>query len=174
MLLTDSDSPVLAEAVKLLEGWHLERRAESSIAEAVDTLPEVHAVVLTDGNPGVLRSVIDVAQRRGVAVIMGCADDAGRRRAGELRISEWFFLPGTAEEIAGRVRSALTRTEISGTAVADRVGRVEYEQMLYDYLTGLPTLPVMIERSRALIKERGELIVPVSYTHLTLPTICSV
>jgi EAL domain-containing protein (putative c-di-GMP-specific phosphodiesterase class I)/GGDEF domain-containing protein len=31
--------------------------------------------------------------------------------------------------------------------------------MLYDYLTGLPTLPVMIERSRQLIKERGELIV---------------
>src|SRR5215207_1912210 len=31
--------------------------------------------------------------------------------------------------------------------------------MLYDYLTGLPTLPTMIERSRALIKERGEMIV---------------
>src|SRR6476659_2500676 len=31
--------------------------------------------------------------------------------------------------------------------------------MLYDYLTGLPTLPVMIERSRQLIKERGEMIV---------------
>src|SRR3954466_11104949 len=31
--------------------------------------------------------------------------------------------------------------------------------MLYDPLTGLPTLPVMIERSRQLIKERGELIV---------------
>ena len=39
----------------------------------------------------------------------------------------------------------------------DRVERVEYEQMLHDSLTGLPTLPVMIERSRALFKERGEL-----------------
>ena len=41
----------------------------------------------------------------------------------------------------------------------DRIERVEYEQMLYDYLTGLPTLPVMIERSRAPFKERGELVV---------------
>jgi len=47
----------------------------------------------------------------------------------------------------------------AAAALADRIERVEYEQMLYDYLTGLPTLPVMIERSRALIKERGELIV---------------
>ena len=159
ILLTDSDSPVLDDAVKLLDGWRLERRSESAIAEAVDTVPDVRAVVLTDGNPGVLRNVIELAQRRGAAVIMGCADDAARRRAAELRISEWYLLPGSAEEIAGRVKSALTRTELSGTAVADRVGRVEYEQMLYDYLTGLPTLPVMIERSRALIKERGELIV---------------
>ena len=159
ILLTDSNSPVLDEAVKLLDGWRLERRPEPSIAEAVESLAEVRAVVLTDGNPGVLRNVIEAAQRRGIAVIMGCADDAARRRAAELRISEWYLLPGSAEEIAGRVRSALTRTEMAGSAVADRVGRVEYEQMLYDYLTGLPTLPVMIERSRALIKERGELIV---------------
>ena len=159
VLLTDSDSPVLEDAVKLLEGWRLERRAESGIAEAVDAVPDVRAVVLTAGNPGVLRNVLEVAHRHAAAVVMGCADDAARRRAAELRISEWFLLPGTAEEIAARVRSALTRTEMSGTAVADRVGRVEYEQMLYDYLTGLPTLPVMIERSRALIKERGELIV---------------
>jgi EAL domain-containing protein (putative c-di-GMP-specific phosphodiesterase class I)/GGDEF domain-containing protein len=42
---------------------------------------------------------------------------------------------------------------------ADRVERVEYEQMLHDSLTGLPTLPVMIERCRGLFKERGELVV---------------
>ena len=159
ILLTDSDAPALEDAAKLLDGWRLERRPEAAIAEAVDSVPDVRAVVLTDGNPGVLRNVIELAQRRGVAVVMACADDAARRRAAELRVSEWYFLPGTGEEIAGRVRSALTRTEASGAAVADRVGRVEYEQMLYDYLTGLPTLPVMIERSRALIKERGELIV---------------
>src|SRR6185295_14950530 len=39
------------------------------------------------------------------------------------------------------------------------VDRVEYEQMLHDSLTGLPTLPVAIERSRQLFKERGELVV---------------
>ena len=159
VLLTDSDAPVLADAVKLLDGWRLEMRPERGMAEALDTTADVRAVVLTGGDPGVLRSVLELAQRRGIAVIMGAADDAARRRAAELRIGEWFILPGSAEEIAARVRSALTRTELTGAALVDRVGRVEYEQMLYDYLTGLPTLPVMIERSRALIKERGELIV---------------
>jgi EAL domain-containing protein (putative c-di-GMP-specific phosphodiesterase class I) len=61
--------------------------------------------------------------------------------------------------MAARVRSAVTRRVPSGAALADRVGRVEYESMLYDFLTGLPTLPVMIERTRGLIKDRGELIV---------------
>ena len=53
----------------------------------------------------------------------------------------------------------MARMAPAAAALADRIERVEYEQMLYDYLTGLPTLPVMIERSRQLIKERGELIV---------------
>jgi EAL domain-containing protein (putative c-di-GMP-specific phosphodiesterase class I) len=43
--------------------------------------------------------------------------------------------------------------------LADRIERAEYEQMLYDARTGLPTLPVAIERSRALIQERGEVLV---------------
>src|SRR6185295_8352880 len=46
---------------------------------------------------------------------------------------------------------------ISG--ITDRADRAEYERMLYDSLTGLPTLPVMIERSRQRFKERGEIVV---------------
>jgi len=43
--------------------------------------------------------------------------------------------------------------------VAERADKAEYENMLHDSLTGLPTLPVAIERSRQLFKERGELVV---------------
>src|SRR5690606_32947170 len=65
----------------------------------------------------------------------------------------------SADEIAARVRTALLRARQSGVALADRMERAEYEHMLYDNLTGLPTLPVMIERCRGPFKERGELVV---------------
>ena len=63
----------------------------------------------------------------------------------------------------GRDRSAHSRCGGTWTApgpvASEVVEHVEYEQMLHDSLTGLPTLPVMIERSRNLFKERGELVV---------------
>ena len=92
-------------------------------------------------------------------MLVGCADEAARRRAVELKAEEWFLLPATAEEISARIWSAVARGAGLGAAVAERVDRVEYEQMLHDSLTGLPTLPVAIERSRQLFKERGELVV---------------
>src|SRR5207244_143936 len=109
--------------------------------------------------PNAMRDAFERARRRSLPLIVGCSDETLRRRAVELRAEEWYRCPASAEEIAGRIRSAITRTLSTAEAMSDRVERVEFEQMLYDYLTGLPTLPVVIERSRALIKERGELII---------------
>jgi EAL domain-containing protein (putative c-di-GMP-specific phosphodiesterase class I) len=159
LLLTDGQSPEIQGATELLEGWRLETRPSEGLADALDHQGDVRVVLVTSRNPTILRSVMEVAERHGTAVVVGCADDAARRRAVELRADEWFLLPGTPEEIAARVRSAIARGALTGAALVDRVERVEYEQMLYDHLSGLPTLPVVIERSRALIKERGELIV---------------
>ncbi|HEY9227708.1 MAG TPA: EAL domain-containing protein, partial [Gemmatimonadaceae bacterium] len=77
----------------------------------------------------------------------------------ELKVEEWFRCPADADEVAQRIRAAVARGLPVGPASSDRIERVEYEQMLHDSLTGLPTLPVMIERSRNLFKERGELVV---------------
>src|SRR5438046_9090632 len=106
-----------------------------------------------------LRNVVERAHSCGIPVVVGCADDTARRRAVELRAEEWYRCPADAEEITQRIRAALGRVTVSRTEAADRVERVEYEQMLHDALTGLPTLPVMIERSRGPSKERGELVV---------------
>jgi EAL domain-containing protein (putative c-di-GMP-specific phosphodiesterase class I)/GGDEF domain-containing protein len=159
VLLTDAAEPAVTEAAALLDGWRAEVVAPPDLAAAVASAPGVGAVLVATGNPNALRDAVEAARRRGAPVIVGCPDDAVRRRALELRVDEWFLLPATADEIAARVRSAVARRVPSGAALHDRVGRVEYESMLYDFLTGLPTLPVMIERSRALIKERGELVV---------------
>ncbi|HUF26543.1 MAG TPA: EAL domain-containing protein [Gemmatimonadaceae bacterium] len=159
ILLTDSDDPLVAEAATLLESWRIEHRLERSLAAAIERTSGLRAVLVTTENPNALREVVAGARNAGVPVIVGCRDETARRRAVELRVDEWFRLPADADEIAARIRSAVARVMPTGSEVAERADRIEYEQMLYDFLTGLPTLPVMIERSRQMIKERGELVV---------------
>jgi len=160
VLLTDSADDTIVAAAAQLDGWRADVRSEPrTLAAAVTEVPDLRAVLVTTDNPNALRDVFERARQRAVPVIVGCADETMRRRAVELRADEWFLLPATSNEVVARVRSAIARTLPSSAVLTDRVERVEYESMLYDFLTGLPTLPVMIERSRAMIKERGELVV---------------
>ena len=158
ILLTDTDVAAVRDAVALLDGWRAEPRALPELGSALGE-SGVRALLLTTSDPSLLRSSIELAHARGVPVLVGCSDEAARRRAVELRAEEWFQLPGSANEIAARVWSAVARGSALGAAIAERVDHAEYEHMLHDSLTGLPTLPVAIERSRQLFKERGELVV---------------
>jgi EAL domain-containing protein (putative c-di-GMP-specific phosphodiesterase class I)/GGDEF domain-containing protein len=159
ILLTDAADPMMDAAAEALDGWSVERRDVRALASTLATHPDVRAVVLTSDNPNALRDVVERARIRTVPVIVGCKGEAERRRATEVKAEEWYFLPGSAQEVAARVRSALVRGSVSGDGAAQAADRVEYEQMLHDHLTHLPTLPVAIERARPLIKDRGELVV---------------
>jgi EAL domain-containing protein (putative c-di-GMP-specific phosphodiesterase class I)/GGDEF domain-containing protein len=159
VLLTDSKNESLDAAVATLEGWVLERVSPAELAEATGARQGVRAVLVESDDPGQLRAVVERAHNCGIPVIVACADDTSRRRAVELKVEEWFRCPADPDEIAQRVRAAVARGMPPSQSTADRVERVELEQMLHDSLTGLPTLPVMIERSRNLFKERGELVV---------------
>ncbi|HEY5059928.1 MAG TPA: hypothetical protein VII52_00270, partial [Gemmatimonadaceae bacterium] len=159
ILLTDSDQQTLDEAVAHLEGWQLDRVPAAELMNAIASHTGVRVVVVSSTDPTILRSVTERAHGAGIPVVVACADDTARRRAVELKAEEWYRCPADSDEIAQRVRSAVARGLPDVQAIADRVERVEYEQMLHDSLTGLPTLPVMIERSRSLFKERGELVV---------------
>jgi len=159
ILLTDSSDSALESAMRQLDGWEFERVAAAELPNAVAARPGVRAVLVETNDPVILRNVIERSHGCGVPVVVACADDTARRRAVELRAEEWYRCPADAEEIAQRIRGAVGRGLPPQAVSTDRVERVEYEQMLHDSLTGLPTLPVMIERSRNLFKERGELVV---------------
>ncbi|HEY0970156.1 MAG TPA: EAL domain-containing response regulator [Gemmatimonadales bacterium] len=159
LLLTDSADPAVAEAVAQLEGWRLVVATGPGFLRAVDTTEGLCAVLTGTDNPNALRDVFERAHARGLPVIVACADETARRRAVELRADEWYRDPAPPDEIAARVRTAMVRARQSGAALAERVERTEYEHMLHDTLTGLPTLPLMIERCRVPFKERGELVV---------------
>src|SRR6185503_6601567 len=159
ILLTDSDDPSVATAASQLESWSVKKIDSSELAGEIGG-SGVRALLIATTDPSLLRTSIERAHADGIPVIVACEDDTARRRAVELRAEEWYRTPGTPEEIAARIHAAVGRgTSIGTTSITDRVERVEYEQMLHDALTGLPTLPVMLERSRALFKERGELVV---------------
>jgi EAL domain-containing protein (putative c-di-GMP-specific phosphodiesterase class I)/GGDEF domain-containing protein len=159
VLLTDSADRALVEVVQHLESWRLVTCPDGALARALADESDVRVVVTTTENPYTLREIFEQARARAIPVVVGCRNDTIRRRAVELRADDWYMMPASADEIAARVRSALGRAAPREAALADRAERVEHEQMLYDSLTGLPTLPVMIERSRVLFKERGEMIV---------------
>ncbi len=159
VLLTDSQDPAVVSAVERLEGWRVDRVPTADMAQLVTTIAGVRAVLVGTSDPTLLRLVTEKAHSVGIPVVIACVDDTSRRRAIELRAEEWFHAPASVAEIAERVKSAVARGIPNGAGVIDRVERVEYEQMLHDSLTGLPTLPVMIEQSRALFKDRGELVV---------------
>lgn len=159
VILTDSSDTTIDQAAERLGGWQVERRAESELAEAIGSVAGTRVLYVNASDPSVLRRVVERAHRAALPVVIECADDACRRRAVELKAEEWVWTGAGAEEVAARLHSAIGRRVPGGTAMADRVERVEYERMLHDSLTGLPTLPVMIERSRQRFKERGELVV---------------
>ena len=158
ILLSDTDDPTVHRAVAQLDGWRAEVRTHDELPGALAE-PGVRALLLTTSDPSALRGSIEQAHLRGVPVLVGCVDETARRRAVELRAEEWFHLPAKAEEIAARTWSAVARGTTLSIDAAKRVDQVEQEQMLHDSLTGLPTLPVAIEKSRQYFKERGELVV---------------
>jgi EAL domain-containing protein (putative c-di-GMP-specific phosphodiesterase class I)/GGDEF domain-containing protein len=74
---------------------------------------------------------------------------------------EWVVLPADANELMNRISIAKQRaaqpTGVRRTKEAAEL--IRYEELLYDRLTGFPTLPVMIEQARELLERRGELTV---------------
>ena len=159
ILLTDSDDRAIEAAVALLDGWRLERVPSDQLASAVGTVAGTRAVYICTNDPTQLRAIVEAAHGAGLPVVVQCNDDAARRRAIELRAEEWVLKNTEPAEVAARVHAAISRGPATVAGIGDRVERVEYERMLHDSLTGLPTLPVMIERSRQRFKERGEIVV---------------
>jgi EAL domain-containing protein (putative c-di-GMP-specific phosphodiesterase class I)/GGDEF domain-containing protein len=159
VVLTDSHAQRLASAVQALEGWRVEVLDGADLPAAVATTAGVRLVYVCGNDPTVLRATLERAHAAGIPVVVECADDAARRRAVELRAEEWVSPFATEAELQARLHAALQRRAASLAGLSDRVERVEYERMLHDSLTGLPTLPVMIEQSRAPFKERGEIVV---------------
>ncbi len=150
---------VLAGAATALSAEVVEEPPDVNGAEAFNAPVDVIVVEL-DGNTDValLRGM---ARRRGAALLLVCHPDMQCRNLTVADADDWLLLPVDEHEMQLRLRVAQAR---AGGAAAtrrrqDAAELVRYEELLFDKLTGFPTLPVMIERARELLERRGELTV---------------
>jgi EAL domain-containing protein (putative c-di-GMP-specific phosphodiesterase class I)/GGDEF domain-containing protein len=158
-MLSDSADGALAEAAEILQLDLISVHPAAQLPAAIDAHASARAIVVATDDPSLLRAIVEHAGARRIPVILAGENDVAYRRAIEFRVDEWYLVPAMPVEIAWRIRSALARVAAQGLALSQRIDKVEYEEMLYDPLTGMPTLPVMLERTRGLIKDRGEVIV---------------
>jgi EAL domain-containing protein (putative c-di-GMP-specific phosphodiesterase class I)/GGDEF domain-containing protein len=158
-LLTDSADGALADAAEILQLDVVFVHPAAGLPSAIDAHASARAIVVSTDDPALLREIVERARVRRIPVVLAGENDVAYRRAIEFRVDDWYLAPATPVEIAWRIRSALARVAAQVSAYAHRIDRVEYEEMLYDPLTGMATLPVMLERTRGLIKDRGEVII---------------
>jgi EAL domain-containing protein (putative c-di-GMP-specific phosphodiesterase class I)/GGDEF domain-containing protein len=158
-LLTDSADGALADAAELLQLDVVFVHPASGLPSAIDAYASARAIVVSTDDPALLRAIVEHASARRIPVVLAGENDVAYRRAIEFRVDDWYLAPATPVEISWRIRSALARVTAQVNGHAHRLDRVEYEEMLYDPLTGMATLPVMLERTRGLIKDRGEAII---------------
>jgi EAL domain-containing protein (putative c-di-GMP-specific phosphodiesterase class I)/GGDEF domain-containing protein len=139
-----------------------DRQAPSANGHA----PGADDVVVLEAAPGPeLDALVDDARRRGAALLLACGN-SGPGTEALAGADDWVRLPVSPDELAARIATADRRASASAGAKIPRPAAAElvrYEELLYDRLTGFPTLAVMIERARDILERRGEL--TVCYIH---------
>jgi EAL domain-containing protein (putative c-di-GMP-specific phosphodiesterase class I) len=151
----DAFREVLAAAVAELDAVLIDGYARS---DEVAPAPDVLLVeVEPDADIDALRSE---ARRFGAGLVVACHPKDNCPDSIE-SADEWVLLPSGSQELVTRLRLAVQRrTGVDAEReTTDAAELVRYEELLYDKLTGFPTLPVMIDRARELLERRGELTV---------------
>jgi EAL domain-containing protein (putative c-di-GMP-specific phosphodiesterase class I)/GGDEF domain-containing protein len=121
--------------------------------------PDVLIVELGNGTDA--QRLGALARRAGTALIFVCHEQTDCPNPALADADDWMLLPATADELILRLSIARSRARGPSAvrSAAEAAELVRYEELLYDKLTGFPTLPVMIERARTLLERRGELTV---------------
>ena len=121
-------------------------------------------VVIVEAGAGVdLESFREDTRRAGSALIVACADEAAVQEAIACGADDFVLMPVRRADLQPRIARALAGSPTTEHTAAESAALVRYQELLYDKLTGFPTLPVMIERARDLLEQRGEL--TIMYIH---------
>ena len=108
---------------------------------------------------GLLERTRDEAGARGIAVVVIVRGEEEARQAIREGAEEWVLADagGDGDRGAHRGRLRAPGAHHPAQAAQDAADHLRYEELLYDRFTGFPTLPVMIERGREMLDNRGRL-----------------
>lgn len=151
----------------------LRRSLEAAATELSGEIVQVSPTLVEDGTPPAADVLVveagpaedieryrSLARRAGAGLVIACRPEATASPERLVQADEWVVLPVSGLELAYRISIARQRASGHGNRRrAKDAELVRYEELLYDRLTGFPTLPVMIEQARELLDTRGELTV---------------
>jgi EAL domain-containing protein (putative c-di-GMP-specific phosphodiesterase class I)/GGDEF domain-containing protein len=120
---------------------------------------DVVLVEMADTTGAEAEPLRDAARRAGAALVVACPLAGACPPDLAALTDEWILLPTAPDELELRLAAAHRRAVVSGrrARAAQTAELVRYEELLFDRRTGFPTLPVMIERAREILNQRGEL-----------------
>jgi EAL domain-containing protein (putative c-di-GMP-specific phosphodiesterase class I)/PleD family two-component response regulator len=154
MLLTTYLKPLECDILVARDG-------EEALAVAQAKLPDV--VLLDVMMPK--RSGWEVCQalkavqrtsRIGVVLVTGRGDVKDRLTGLQVGADDYLVKPFDRNEVVKRIRAVLERSR-DDRAEAAQAGRNILESILLDRATGLPSLPIILDRVKELLIEQGEL-----------------
>jgi EAL domain-containing protein (putative c-di-GMP-specific phosphodiesterase class I)/DNA-binding response OmpR family regulator len=143
-------------------------RLGGEFIDARDTAPDALADMIRAGiDVAIIEASpdVDLATIRGkttgtpTALIIACHGPEDCQGPVMAQADDWILLPVRPDELRLRIAAAQARAQ--GVQLPrteeETVDLMRYQELLYDKLTGFPTLPVMIQRARELLGTRGEL-----------------
>ncbi|MGQ0815053.1 MAG: EAL domain-containing protein [Gemmatimonadota bacterium] len=147
----------LDDAVKRLSGELVD--STLAIVADQDAPPAADVFVVETDSESDIERYRAQARRAGAGLVLLCPKSLCPTPERLVQADEWALLPISAEELAYRISIAHQRMSVTGNRRRIKAELLRYEELLYDRLTGFPTLPVMIEQARELLERRGELTV---------------
>jgi EAL domain-containing protein (putative c-di-GMP-specific phosphodiesterase class I)/GGDEF domain-containing protein len=149
---------VLEQAVDRLSGELVS--ASPALVEGQDVAPTADVFVVEAEENADIERFRAQARRAGAGLVIACHPSGCPAPDRLVQADEWAVLPLSVEELTYRISMAYQRVSATGNRRrAKDAELLRYEELLYDRLTGFPTLPVMIEQARDLLERRGELTV---------------
>lgn len=137
------------------------RDGEEALAIAQTRLPDVVLLdVMMPKRSGweVCQALKGVQRTAGIAVVLvtGRGDVKDRLTGLQVGADDYLVKPFNRDEVVKRIRSLLSKRRIP-SPVTTEAGRSAVENLLLDRATGLPTVPMVLDRVKELLIEQGEI-----------------
>lgn len=134
--------------------------ATLALVEGQDVAPSADVFVVESEADSDIERFRAQARRAGAGLVIVCQPTACPTPERLVQADEWAVMPIGVDELVYRISMAYQRVSTTGNRRRGKDAELlRYEELLYDRLTGFPTLPVMIEQARDLLERRGELTV---------------